>query len=60
MGAVNRTASRLRLTRLGPKRHSSGGERLLLGQGGRAVGPGGMTIDEVALRVEMVVQAGMN
>ena len=59
-GAVSRIATRLRLTRLGPKRHPSAGERLPLGQGGRAADPVGLTIDEMALRVEMVVDTGMD
>ena len=39
---------------------TSGHERLPLGQGGRAAELVSLAIDEVAFRVEVVVQAGVN
>ena len=46
-------------TQLGPKHRSSGGERLPLGQGGRAAGLVILAIDEVAFVVKMIVDGGV-
>ena len=60
LGAVRPIATRLRLAHEGRKWPTSSGKRLPLGQRSRVSDLVSFTIDEMALRVEMVVQTGMN
>ena len=59
-GAVSLIATCLRLAHEGRKTPTSGGERLPLGQRGRASDLVSLTIDEVAFLIEVVVKTGMD
>ena len=59
-GAVSRMATCLRWTEQGRKLPRLDDEQLPLGHGGRATDLEGLTVDEMALLVEVVVHAGMD
>ena len=59
-GAVSRTATCLHSGAPCPTRPKSGGERLPLGQGGRASLLELVSADKVALRVEVIVEGSVD